>query len=211
MPSHQSIRRYEFDRIRVGAIFVVFLYHSSRFFNLKDWIVKNPTTYPWVEILTVFAGSWMMPLFFVISGASLFYALDKSVSGAKFFKDKFFRLIIPVIVATVTHGALQVYLERLTHSQFSGSFFSFLHQYFTGLYLGIGASAGNFAFHGLHLWYLLFLFVDCLICYRLFVWFKGKGSKILQRITRLMAFPGMIYLWFSCRCWAWLPLRRGRF
>jgi len=32
---------------------------------------------------------------------------------------------------------LQVYLERLTHGQFSGSFFSFLPEYFNGVYLGI--------------------------------------------------------------------------
>lgn len=103
--------------------------------------------------------------------------------------------MVPVLTASVTHSALQVYLERLSHGQFSGSFFSFLPQYFNGVYVGIGMS-GNFAFHGMHLWYLLFLFLYSLICYYLFIWFMGNGHSFLNRITNLMAIPGLMYLWF---------------
>ena len=196
MSTVTSNRRYELDWLRVLAILIVFLYHSSRFFNLGDWHVKNVNTFVWVEIWNIFATRWMMPLFFIISGASLFYAIGKSGDWRRFYVDKFLRLMIPVLFASVTHSALQVYLERLTHGQFSGSFFSFLPEYFNGLYLGIGMS-GNFAFHGMHLWYLLFLFVYTLICYRLFIWLKGSGREILNRITSLFTRPGLIYLGFS--------------
>ena len=191
-----SKRRYEFDWLRVSAILVVFIYHSTRFFNLGDWHVKNANTYLWVEFWNVFATRWMMPLFFVISGASLFYALGKSVDWRKFYAGKFMRLMIPVIVGSVTHSALQVYLERVTHGQFSGSFFSFLPEYFNGVYLGIGLP-GNFAFHGMHLWYLLFLFIYSLLCYRLFIWLKGSGQQFLSRITSVLTLPGLIYVGFS--------------
>jgi len=196
MISNTSNRRYEFDWLRVLAILVVFLYHSTRFFNLGDWHVKNVNTYVWVEIWNVFATRWMMPLFFIISGASLFYAVGKSGGWRRFYVDKFIRLMIPVLFASVTHSTLQVYLERLSHGQFSGSFFSFLPEYFNGVYLGIGMS-GNFAFHGVHLWYLLFLFVYSLICYRLFIWLKGSGQEILNRITSLLTVPGLMYIGFS--------------
>ena len=190
-----SNRKYELDWLRVFAILVVFLYHSTRFFNLGDWHVKNVHTYVWVEIWDIFATRWMMPLFFIISGASLFYAIGKSGGFRKFYADKFLRLMIPVLLASVTHGALQVYLDRMNHGRFSGSFFSFIPEYFNGLYLAIGAP-GNFAFHGMHLWYLLFLFLYGLICYRLFVWLKTGGRQILNRVTSLFAIPGLIYLWF---------------
>jgi peptidoglycan/LPS O-acetylase OafA/YrhL len=196
MSTVTSNRRYELDWLRVLAILVVFLYHSTRFFNLGDWNVKNVDTYVWVEIWNIFATRWMMPLFFIISGASLFYAIGKSGGWWRFYIDKFLRLMIPVLFATVTHGALQIYLERLSHGQFSGSFFSFLPQYFNGVYLATGMP-GNFAFHGMHLWYLLFLFIYSLICYRLFVWLKAGGREILNRITTLFAIPGLIYLWFA--------------
>jgi len=196
MSTVASDRRYEFDWLRVYAILVVFLYHSTRFFNLEDWHVKNVNAYVWVEIWNIFATRWMMPLFFIISGASLFYAIGKSGGFRRFYVDKFLRLMIPVLLASVTHSALQVYLERLTHGQFSGSFFSFLPGYFDGVYLGVGMR-GNFAYHGMHLWYLFFLFLYGLICYRLFTWLKAGGRKIMNRITSLFAIPGLIYLWFA--------------
>ncbi len=195
MAATTSQRKYELDWLRVLAIGVVFLYHSTRFFNLGDWHVKNADTYVWVEMWNVFATRWMMPLFFILSGASLFYALGKSGGFGKFFQNKFLRLMIPVLVASVTHSALQVYLERLTHGQFSGSFFAFLPQYFSGVYMGIGMP-GNFAFHGMHLWYLLFLFLYSLLCYPLFTWFKASGQGILNRVTSFFALPGFIYLSF---------------
>ena len=189
-------RRYELDWLRVFGILVVFLYHSTRFFNLGDYHVKNFDTYIWVEIWNIFATRWMMPLFFIISGASLFYAIGRSGGGKKFYVDKFLRLMIPVLFASVTHSVLQVYLERLTHGQFSGSLFSFLPEAFNGIYYATGMP-GNFAFHGMHHWYLLFLFIYSLIFYRLFIWLKDGGREILNRITSLFAIPGLIYLWFA--------------
>jgi hypothetical protein len=186
---------YELDWLRVLAIGVVFLYHSTRFFNLGDWHVKNIDTYVWVEMWNVFATRWMMPLFFLISGASLFYALGKSNGFRQFYQNKFLRLMIPVLVASVTHSAFQIYLERLTHGQFSGSFFAFLPSYFNGLYMGIGMP-GNFAFHGMHLWYLLFLFLYSLLCYPLFAWFKSGGHRVLNRVAGLFSVPGCMYLCF---------------
>jgi len=191
-----SNRRYELDWLRVLAILIVLIYHSTRFFNLGDWHVKNVNTFVWVEIWNVFATRWMMPLFFIISGASLFYAIGKSSGWSRFYVDKFLRLMIPVLLASITHSALLVYLERLTHGQFSGSFFSFLPEYFSGVYLGIGMP-GNFAYHGMHLWYLFFLFIYSLVCYPLFIWLKGSGREILNRIMKLSAIPGLMYLWFS--------------
>ena len=189
-------RRYEFDWIRLFAIFIVFVYHSSRFFNLGEWHVKNSDTYVWVEIWNVFATRWMMPLFFVISGASLFFVMGKAAGFRKFYVDKFLRLMIPVLVGCVTHAALQIYLEKVTHGQFSGSFFAFLPQYFSSIYFAINMP-GNFAFHGMHLWYLLFLFVYGLITYPLFVWLKGGGKRFLDRVTRVLSLPGVMILGFA--------------
>ena len=195
MSTVTSNRRYELDWLRVLAILVVFLYHSTRFFDLGDWHVKNVNTYVWVEMWNIFTTRWLMPLFFIISGASLFYAIGKSGGFKRFYVDKFLRLMIPVLFGMVTHSILQVYLERLSHGQFSGSFLSFIPEYFNGVYLGIGMP-GNFAFHGMHLWYLLFLFLYSLICYRLFIWLKGNGQEILNRITSFFAMPGLMYLGF---------------
>ena len=101
MTSTTSQRRYELDWLRVLAILIVFLYHSTRFFNLGDWHVKNDDTYVWVEIWNIFVTRWMMPIFFMISGASLFYALGKTGGWKRFYTNKFLRLFIPVLIASV--------------------------------------------------------------------------------------------------------------
>jgi hypothetical protein len=49
----------------------------------------------------------------------------------------------------------------------------------------------------MHLWYLLFLFIYSLICYRLFIWLKGSGQEILNRVTSFLTMPGLMYLGFA--------------
>jgi len=193
--SSASNRRHEFDWIRVMAILIVFLYHSTRFFNLEAWHIKNIDTYVWVEIWNYFATLWMMPIFFIVSGISLFYVLRKKTGWKQFYTDKFIRLMIPLIFGAFTHSALQIYLERITHNQFSGSFFSFFPSYFSGLYLEIGGT-GNFAFHGMHLWYLLFLFLFSILCYGLFKWLMGSANRLLVRFTNLITNSILMYMIF---------------
>jgi len=189
MPIETSKRRYELDWLRVMAILVVFLYHSTRFFNLGDWHIKNVNTFVWVEMWNVFATRWMMPLFFIISGAGLFYSISRAGGWWRFYCAKFQRLMIPVLIGSVTHSVLQIYLERLTHGQLSGSFFAFIPQALNGIYLSIGMP-GNYAFHGMHLWYLLFLFVYSLLCFRLFLWLQGSGRRVLDRVAAWLSIPG---------------------
>jgi glucan biosynthesis protein C len=192
-------RRFDLDWLRVLAILSVFLYHSTRFFNLEDWHVKSPFTYAWVEVLEGFMEIWMMPLIFLISGASIFYAMNKGGAG-KFFKDKVLRLLVPLLVVVFTHASLQVYLERITHGQFAGSYFAFLPHYFEGVYLDTSGD-GNFAFHGMHMWYVLILFIYCVIFYPLFRWWKGNGRGVLEKIGSLFASPWTMWLVMAFPIW----------
>lgn len=186
-----SQRRYELDWLRVIAIFLVFIFHSARFFDPMDWHVKNSVTYSQLEAPTLFIVSWMMPLVFVISGASVFFASGKSGSG-RFLQSKVARLLVPLAVAIFTHLPLQVYLERLTHRQFYGSFWEFLPRYFEGVY---GWNDGNFALTGMHLWYLWLLFFFTLLFAPLFRWVRqGTGRKLLGRLGDFLALPGLVYL-----------------
>jgi peptidoglycan/LPS O-acetylase OafA/YrhL len=182
-----SNRRFDLDWLRVLAILTVFVFHSGRFFDQMDWHVKNPITHPGMQLWTMFLASWMMPLIFVISGASLYYALGKV---GKFIKDKILRLFVPLVVGVFTHAALGVYLERLTHHYFSGTFFEFYPKYFQGMY----GDGGNFAWMGLHLWYLLVLFVFTLALMPLFYWLKGPGKRVLEWLGNFLARLGMFYL-----------------
>ena len=184
-----TARVYYLDWLRVVGMLAVLVYHSSRFFNVEDWHVKNSVWYPWVEVWNRFAVTWLMPLMFVISGASLFYALGKGGGVGRFVKDKVLRLLLPLVVGIFTHASLQVYLERLTHGQFTGSYFRFLPYYFQGVY-GV-TDGGNFAVHGMHLWYLLYLFVFSILLYPLLRWLRGRGR--MGRLGGGLGLPGAVF------------------
>jgi peptidoglycan/LPS O-acetylase OafA/YrhL len=179
-------RRFDLDWLRVLAILTIFVYHTTRFFNSEWWLVKNPTSYLAMDILETTLTNWIMALIFAISGASLFYALSKGGAG-KFIKDKVLRLLVPfVTMGMVVFGSWQIYLARLTHGEFSGSFFEFIPHYF---------QPDNFAWTGVHLWYLEMLFIFCLIFLPLFLWLKrGTGQRVLDRLGDLFASRGAVYL-----------------
>jgi glucan biosynthesis protein C len=190
METKAITRRYDLDWLRVMGILTVFIYHSARFFNSETWHVKNATTYFGVDVWETILANWMMPLIFAISGASLFYALGKGRPG-QFIKDKVLRLLVPLVVGMFTLDTLQIYLERLSHGQFSGSFVEFLPHYFNGLD-GFG---GNFPWTGVHLWYLEMLFIFSLVFLPLFLWLKrGSGQRVLAWLGDLLARPGAAYL-----------------
>jgi glucans biosynthesis protein C len=188
----KNARKYYLDWLRVLAILSVFIYHSTKFFDLGNWHIKNANIYFEIRYLETFMEIWMMPFIFAISGASVYFAMEKGGAG-KFFKDKVLRLGVPLLVGVFTHASLQVYLERLTHHQFSGSYFEFLPHYFDGFYIDAGVG-GNFAWAGMHLWYLLVLFLFCILCYPIFHWLKGRGQKILSKTGNFLALPAMVYL-----------------
>lgn len=189
MPSPAALsRRHDLDWLRVLLIGLVFLFHSGRFFDLDDWHVKNARTYLGMQLWSAFMILWLMPAIFVISGASTFLALG--TSGRQFIKDKVRRLLVPFAVGVFTHIAVQVYLERLSHRQFVGTFVEFLPHYFDGMY-GVG---GNFAWMGLHLWYLLLLFTLSVLLLPVFRWLKGRGARTLTRLGEALALPLVVYL-----------------
>lgn len=176
-------RRYDLDWLRVLGILLVFAFHSSRFYNVEDWNLKNHIWYPPVEVWVQFSASFMMPLMFVISGASLFYALGKSGFG-KFVKDKVLRLLVPLLVGALTHLSLQSYLWDKTHGSFSGNYFQYLPQYYPYSINWIGG----------HLWYLWYLFLFSLILYPLLRWFKGNGRGFLSRLDGWLSKSGVVYI-----------------
>jgi len=176
-------RRFYLDWLRVLGILFVFIYHSTRLYNVEDWSVKNNIWYPSVEIWNSFAVTFMMPLMFVISGASLFYAMGKGGFG-KFLKDKTLRLLVPLLVAVLTHISIQAYLDNKTHGLFSGNFFQFLPQYY---------NLDTINWNGAHLWYLKYLFIFSIVLYPLMRWLKGSGTGFLSRLDGVISRTGVLY------------------
>lgn len=188
MDTKTQVRITYLDWLRSLGILLVFVYHTSRLYNVEDWTVKNKTWYPGVEVWNSFATTFMMPLMFVISGASLLFAVGKGGFG-KFFKDKVLRLLVPLLVVVLTHASLQSYLYSIWHGQFTGNFFQFLPRYYN---LASIERIGWWL--GAHMWYVLFLFVFSIILYPLLRWFKGSGQGFLSKLDGVLAKTGVLYL-----------------
>jgi len=179
-------RLYYLDWLRVLAMFSIFFFHNARFFDSYGWHVKNAETNLGSEIFIDFLVRWMMPLFFILAGAAVFYALRFRTAGG-FTKERTLRILIPIIIlGWFIISPPQVYLERLSHGDFSGSFFQFYYpHYFNGIY-GIG---GNFAFVSMHMWFLWLLFVYSLILLPLFLPSKRTGKSLVSRLATLFEKP----------------------
>ncbi len=179
-------RRYDLDWLRVLAFTGVFFYHCSRFFNSTDWHIKNSTVSPIVDIFTNIFDLWGMPLIFAISGASIFFAL-KPQGVIRFLRERATRLLIPMGIGILVLAPPQVYFDRLTHGEFTGSFIEFIPHFF---------ERSNFSWNGMHLWYLVYLFAFTVALTPLFVWLKRpSGQAALNHLSNLSARAGAIYTW----------------
>jgi len=180
-------RRFDIDWLRVLAILTVFFFHCSRFFNDEFWHVENSVKSFTATVFVIVVSQWIMPLFFILSAISTYYALGNRTNG-QYIRERFRRLVVPLIFGIFILSPPQIYLERLTHGQFDGSFLDFLPHFFDGLY-GFG---GNFAWQGVHLWYLLILFVFSLLTLPIFHYMRKEN--LISRTATFFMRPGFVLL-----------------
>jgi glucan biosynthesis protein C len=199
-------RQHYLDWLRVVATIGIFLFHNSRAYDYGDWHIKNVQTSLGATQFVEFMNIWMMPLFFILSGASVYYSL-KSRNAGSFLKERFFRIMIPWLVTGIfVMAPPQVYLERLSHGEFSGNFFQFFPHYFDGMY-GFG---GNFAWMGLHLWYLMLLSFFSVILLPLFLSRARSGTSLAESIGAKLGKPWILpLLWVPVAVMALLSMAIG--
>ena len=183
-------RRYDIDWLRVLAMLMIFLFHSARFFNYEDWHVKNNQLDFGMSVFVEIVSS--------VDHASFLHTFCyKRIlcpgfrNNRSFINERFKRLVIPLLFGIFVLVPPQVYIERVSHSQFAGSFVRFFPHYFDGLY-GFG---GNFAWMGLHLWYLEILFIFSLLTLPIFRYLKKeKIQNLISRTAISFKKPGIIFL-----------------
>lgn len=183
-------RRNDIDWLRVLAMFSVFLFHCARYFDHEGWHVKNPQPGLGFSVFVGILVQWIMPIFFVLSGMSSRFALNFRSAG-QFLGERFKRLLIPLVFGIFILIPPQVYIERFTNYQFDGTFFQFYPHYFDGWY-GFG---GNFAWMGLHLWFLLVLFLFSLLTLPMLLSLKLDGAgRLIHGLSCFFEKSGAILL-----------------
>jgi glucan biosynthesis protein C len=193
---NKSRRRYDIDWLRALAVLALIPFHTARIFDIwepfyaKSDQVSRALTY-------IFIGgvnAWHMPLFFLLAGASTWFALSFR-SGRQYVRERFKRLIVPLVFGTLAIVSPQTYLGALTYGKFEGSFFQYYPRFFQIDATGdLSGYMGGFT-PG-HLWFILFLFLISLIVLPLLLYFGHEsGQRLLGRLAAFSSRPGMIFLW----------------
>jgi glucans biosynthesis protein C len=190
-----SGRLYYLDWLRVFAILFVLMVHCSKIFDYHTTVVFNSVRSPVLSILREYVLLWIMPFFFIVSGAAVFLSSRfQKTKGS--IKSKFKRLLIPsVLIGTFIVNPVYVYIERLFNDHSIGGFFQWYPHFFNGIY---GFGKGNFAPWGMgtHLWYLQFLFIYSLIFLPLFIRSKKSGVSLLERVSPYFKNPWALFFLF---------------
>jgi hypothetical protein len=188
-------RLYYLDWLRVFIIGGVFVAHVIVPFTGGNWLIVSGSLLPITDVIAIVGNQFGMPLLFVISGASTVFSMRRR-TNRQFVRERFFRLMIPYIALTLLLSPLQAYYQALDHGWYSGSFISYLPQFFSFYgFTGINLQwAGRYGFH---LWFLVFLFFYSVITVPLFTYFRSeKGQRFFGLLDRLVQLPGAI---------VWLP------
>lgn len=178
------MRRYDLDWLRVLVFALLIFYHIGMLFVPWDYHIKNNILYDWMQFPMWFLNQWRLPILFIISGMGSFYALKKR-TGKQFLLERLYRLGLPLIFGMAIIIPPQVYIERLYHQQFSGSFLNFLSsEAFLGIY-----PEGNISWN--HLWFIAYLLLFSIAFIPLFIWIRNWPNNALSHFTKQLCKSAM--------------------
>lgn len=188
-------RRYDIDWLRLMAVFLLFFFHTARVFSPREeFYAHNDLTSELLNSLFILTlHPWHMPIFFLLAGASTYFALRRR-SGGEYVKERFSRLFVPFIFGLIVLIAPQSYIGLISHSDYAGSYFEWYPRFFIlqfddmdGYFMG-GHTWG-------HLWFIFHLFAYSLLAAPLFLFFKrDTGKRFTCWLARACIRPGVTFL-----------------
>ncbi len=184
------IRRYDLDWLRVIAFGILIFFHVGMFFNHWEWHIKNNELTRVVEWPMRFTSQWRMSLLFMISGASVYFALGNPELGC-LFERPVGQDIGPATIWDVRDrpaaDLFRTYhpgLETYSYPVFFKTVFQF-----------VPYPRGSFSWH--HLWYLAYIFFYSLLGLPLLLVLRRAGgftawlSRVFSNPANFILLPVM--------------------
>jgi uncharacterized protein (DUF2147 family)/fucose 4-O-acetylase-like acetyltransferase len=202
MISSTSTRREDIDALRIGATYLLFVFHTAMVFNPAPFYhIRNDDLSFVMLIVCGFISLWHMPLFFLLAGWATHASLQRR-GRVGYVRERISKLFIPLIAGIILFGPAIKFLELrsgldLSHTglrvapalqesfrvvipsglgvapPFNETFLEFLPTFFTRLE----------RFSWSHLWFVAYLFTFSLV----FVAFLPWLARQVARLTRARA------------------------
>jgi len=194
-----SRRLYYLDWIRVIAVLVVFVYHTTQPFDIIPWSVNNDETTVVLTAATGFLYPFGMPLFFLVAGIGSWFSLRRR-TARQFLMERIGRLLVPFVLGSALFTPISRYYGARDAGTYAGTFLELLGQprtLATVLVSSNPVTIGPLLFGaiGAHLWFVGYLFAFSLLGLPFFMWLKQEsGRRFLGRLGRLGEVRGGLLL-----------------
>ena len=145
-------RRYDIDALRSIAMFLLIFYHLGISFTSlakQAFYIQNKRVMDGIWPLLNLMNNWRIPLVFLIAGIALRLSFRKR-TRIQIFKERSKILIIPWVFGTLVFSSSSAYIV--------GRFYDywFLDEFSDAVFFAL-------EYDGLHLWFLINVFVYCLV------------------------------------------------
>lgn len=191
-------RRYDLDWIRVGAFFLLILYHTGMFYVPWEWHVKTPHVVDGLMPVMLLTNPWRLTLLFLVSGAATRFMADKNSVGT-LTKARIARLLPPLLFAMFVIVPPQSYYQIVeyiaAHPGAALSVDNFWLRYVTasGHWCGTDGKCLTTPTWN-HMWFVAYLlFYSLVLAIMLRVWRKA-GQQLQAGAERVLQSWGL-FVW----------------
>lgn len=200
-PSQDLARRHDLDWIRVGAFFLLILYHVGMFYVPWEWHVKSPHPIPALEPVMMLTNPWRLTLLFLVSGAATRFMADK-VSAGRLAGARIARLLPPLLLAMIVIVPPQSYYQVVeyvaAHPQAPfgvDPWPTFWGKYMTASGRWCGEDGDCLITPTWnHMWFVAYLLVYTLVLAGLLAVAPRLGGRLQAGLERLLAGPWLLVL-----------------
>ena len=197
--SDPSPRRYDLDWIRIGAFFLLILYHVGMFYVPWDWHVKSPQPVAWLEPVMLLTNPWRLSLLFLVSGAATRFMADKLAPGV-LVSQRTARLLPPLALGVLIIVPPQSYYEIVEQLGFAEGYLAFYGRYLT-------ASGGWCDAEGClitptwnHLWFVAYLLIYTLALAALIAWARPVLRRLEAGVSsHVLSFSMFLFGYLTAR------------
>ncbi len=192
-----SPRVHYLDWLRLLAVLAVVVFHALLpFASLAPWHIKNVEQSDGLGFLVALLP-FAFPVFFLLAGASAQHALRTRTIRA-FLVERTARVLVPFLVGAIVLVPPTGYVVALQNGSAPDSFLAYLAglpRLIEDTVQAIGFGPVLFPVLTMHLWFLAWLYLFCLLAWPVFAFLStSRGLSVVDRLAQSARRPGATLL-----------------